>query len=95
MSLGILILSAFAIMNIVAFAAMGIDKNKAKKNAFRLSEAFLFATAIFGGSIGSVAGMMTFRHKTKKLYFYLGIPMIALAQFLGLIALLCHSLGLL
>ena len=65
--LGYLILTYFAIITVVAFALMGIDKQKAKKGAFRISEASLFITALLGGSIGSVAGMLVFHHKTNHI----------------------------
>ena len=65
LKLGYLILTYFAIITIVAFAFMGIDKRKAKKGARRISEASLFITALLGGSIGSIAGMLVFHHKTQ------------------------------
>ena len=52
--LGYFILAYFALITIVAFILMGIDKRKAKKGAFRISEASLFITALLGGSLGSV-----------------------------------------
>ncbi len=66
---------------------MGIDKRRAKRNAFRVPEATLFSVAIVGGSIGSILGMLVFRHKTKHWYFTVGLPLILLVQIL-LIALL-------
>lgn len=83
--LGYLILAYFAIITIVAFALMGIDKQKAKKGAFRISEASLFITALLGGSIGSIAGMLLFHHKTQHWYFQAFMPLIALAQMTGVL----------
>lgn len=83
--LGYLILAYFALITIVAFALMGIDKHKAKKGAFRISEASLFITALLGGSIGSVAGMLVFHHKTNHWYFQAFMPLIALVQFTGVL----------
>ena len=68
------------IMNLCGFAAMGLDKHKAKKKAWRLSEKLLFGISIFGGSIGTWMGMYVFHHKTKKAKFYLGIPLILVIQ---------------
>jgi len=68
------------IINIVAYAMMGIDKRKAQKKEWRISEAALFASALLGGSIGSIAGMQRFRHKTKHWYFKYGMPAILLVQ---------------
>jgi len=68
------------IINIFAFSLMGIDKYKAKKHGFRISEKALFASAIIGGSIGALAGMKNFHHKTKHQAFKIGIPSILLIQ---------------
>lgn len=72
----IIIVVFLIIMNILGFAAMGIDKWKAKHHAWRISEKALFAICIFGGSLGSTVGMYTFRHKTKHWYFKYGFPVI-------------------
>lgn len=70
------------IINIITFLAMWIDKNKAKKGKWRISESSLFILAILGGSIGGIAGMYTFRHKTKKKRFIIGIPAILIIEIL-------------
>lgn len=59
---------------------MGIDKRKAVKGTFRIPEATLFIIALIGGSIGSIFGMYTFRHKTRKWYFVYGMPAILILQ---------------
>ena len=71
------------VINAAAFLLMLIDKVKAKKNRWRIPEATLFLVAAIGGSIGGLAGMYTFRHKTKHLKFTLGIPAILIAQIAG------------
>ena len=64
------ILSYYLIaVNVLAFVLMGIDKRRAKKNAWRIPEKTLFLPAIFGGALGGVAGMRLFRHKTRHWYF--------------------------
>lgn len=68
------------IVNIAGFAEMGIDKKRARRGAYRIPEANLFLTAAIGGSIGSILGMYTFRHKTKHLSFVIGMPTILLVQ---------------
>lgn len=83
----IIILAYLVIMNIVGVAVMGIDKSKAKCGAWRIKEATLFLVSLIGGSIGTWAGMYIFRHKTKHIYFVIGMPLIlilhiALAVFL-------------
>lgn len=69
-----------AIVNIVAFCLMGIDKSKAKKKKWRIPEKTLFLSAIFGGSIGANVGMQVFRHKTKHMSFVIGMPAILILQ---------------
>ena len=59
-------------MNIAGFAAMGIDKYKAKAHAWRIPEKTLFGLSLLGGSAGTWAGMYAFRHKTKHWYFVKG-----------------------
>lgn len=68
------------IVNIVGFAMMGIDKSRAKRQAWRIPEKTLFLCAICGGSIGTIIGMNTFRHKTKHWYFKYGLPAILIMQ---------------
>ena len=83
-----LLSSYFAAINLIGFALMGIDKHKAKKRAFRIPEATLFIVAIIGGSIGSILGMYTFRHKTRHRSFVYGMPFILLVQIALIVALL-------
>jgi len=64
------------ITNIIGYAIMGIDKSKAKKHAWRIPEKTLFGISIIGGSLGTLLGMYSFRHKTKHLYFVIGMPVI-------------------
>lgn len=61
---------------------MLIDKHKARKKKWRISEATLMGVAALGGSIGSLMGMYTFRHKTLHKKFTIGIPAILIAQLL-------------
>ncbi len=90
----ILLLSYFLIVNIVGFAMMGIDKERAIRGAWRISEASLFLTALIGGSVGCILGMKTFRHKTKHWYFKYGMPTILILQIVLLVVLayfLCYT----
>ena len=66
------------LINALAFALMGIDKSRARRRAWRIPEKALFLAAAAGGSIGAIAGMFAFRHKTKHLRFVLGLPLILL-----------------
>ena len=71
-------------INAAGFLSMLVDKHKARKNLWRIPERTLLLIALLGGSIGSLLGMYTVRHKTKHLKFTLGIPLILLAQ-IGLV----------
>ena len=75
-----LILLYLIIINAAGFLLMLIDKQKARRGAWRIPEATLIWVAILGGSIGSLIGMYLFRHKTRHLKFLLGIPVILFAQ---------------
>ena len=68
------------IVNLLGFAVMGIDKQRAIRGAWRISEASLFLTALVGGSLGCTLGMHYFHHKTKHWYFRYGMPAIFLAE---------------
>lgn len=76
----LLIIVYFLVMTIIGYASMGIDKQKAKKHAWRIPEATLFSIAILGGSVGSILGMFHFHHKTKHWYFVMGLPAIFFIQ---------------
>ncbi len=69
-------------INLTGFALMGIDKKRAVRHAWRISEAALFLAAFLGGALGSFLGMRYFHHKTRHWYFALGMPLIALLQHL-------------
>lgn len=75
-----LILLYLLIVNAVGFLLMLTDKQCARKNLRRIPEATLMTTALIGGSIGCLTGMYTFRHKTKRPKFRIGIPLILIAQ---------------
>lgn len=72
-----------AAVNPLAFALMGADKAKARRGAWRIPEKLLFLSAAIGGSVGAIAGMFAFRHKTRHLRFVLGLPAILLIQLLA------------
>ena len=67
-------------VNIATFFLYGIDKYKAKKNQWRISEATLLTMAAIGGSIGAWAGMRLWHHKTMHKKFKYGIPVIIIMQ---------------
>ena len=63
------------IMTMVGFVIMGIDKRKAIKKGWRISECTLLLIAFMGGALGSFIGMHIFRHKTKHMKFIILIPL--------------------
>lgn len=71
------------IINAVGFLIMLVDKRKAVRGLWRIPEATLVTIAAIGGSLGSLAGMRTFHHKTRKPKFYIGIPLILAVQIIG------------
>ena len=73
-------IALLAIMGIVAFAAYGMDKRKAKKGAWRTSEKTLLLLAACFGGIGAFLGMKVFRHKTQHTSFRIIVPLCALIQ---------------
>jgi len=70
------------IINLIAFFTMYIDKRRAMYGKWRIKEYTLFILALMGGSVGAIAGMYTFRHKTKKARFFIGFPVILIVEIL-------------
>ena len=68
------------LINAAAFALMFADKQKAIRGQWRIPEKVLLGVAVLGGSVGAIAGMYTFRHKTRHAKFKYGLPLILLAQ---------------
>jgi len=75
-----ILLGIFIAINVLGFLMMAHDKRKAIRGngKTRTKEGILFFQAILFGSIGVYAGMLVFRHKTKKWYFQIGIPLLTL-----------------
>lgn len=68
------------LLNLLAFTLYGVDKRRAKQGAWRIPEKTLLIVAVIGGSVGALAGMQVFRHKTRHWYFLYGLPLILLIQ---------------
>ncbi len=68
------------LINAAGFLLMLIDKQKARKNRWRIPEATLMTIAALGGSLGCIGGMYTARHKTKHPKFTLGLPILLAVQ---------------
>jgi uncharacterized membrane protein YsdA (DUF1294 family) len=67
-------------MNLIGLFVMKIDKDRAKNHQYRISEKTLWLVALFGGAVGTTAGMQLFRHKTKHVNFKIGFPILAAAE---------------
>ena len=79
-----IVITYLVLINAAAFVLMLADKQKARRGAWRIPEATLLGVAVLGGSIGAIAGMQLFRHKTRHWKFRLGLPLIMAAQ-IGLV----------
>ena len=63
-----------AVINFTTWVAYGLDKGRAKSGKWRIPERTLLLLALIGGSLGALAGMIMFRHKTKKAKFVISVP---------------------
>ena len=80
------------VINLIGFLVMYIDKNKAKKGSYRISEKAIFITALILGGIGVYAGMYKFRHKTKHLSFTVGIPVCIVLNIISIYYILTNNI---
>jgi uncharacterized membrane protein YsdA (DUF1294 family)/rhodanese-related sulfurtransferase len=76
------------IVNILAFCLYGIDKSAAIRQKQRIPNRVLLLLAVFGGSLGALIGMYTFRHKTKKWYYTVTVPVLLIIQIAAAVLLL-------
>lgn len=75
-----LLTACLVLVNLVTFAAFGIDKWKAVRNRPRIRIVTLLGFSFFGGAAGGLAGMYLFHHKTRRDYFAVGLPLMLAAQ---------------
>ena len=68
------------IINVITFVIFGVDKYKAIRQEWRIRESTLLGLALIGGSIGGWLAMYIFHHKTKKVKFFMGLPVILVIQ---------------
>jgi uncharacterized membrane protein YsdA (DUF1294 family) len=87
------IVSAIVILNIWTFMLFGIDKIKAERGSWRVSEAGLLFAAFLGGTIGAYAGRNVFRHKTRKQPFTSNLHGIAAFQMIAAAASIGYMLA--
>lgn len=72
-------------INLAGLVSMGVDKKRAIRHQWRISETTLFLIALLGGSLGSIIGMQLFRHKTRHWYFVWGMPVIFFIELAGIL----------
>ena len=76
-----LILAAWLLLiNLIAYAAFGMDKGRAQRKRWRIAEKDLLLLAVLGGTPGAYLGRMRFRHKTQKREFSVLLHLIAVMQ---------------
>jgi uncharacterized membrane protein YsdA (DUF1294 family) len=59
----------FGILSVITFFMYGVDKFKAQRGKWRISEKALLISSFIGGAVGGFLAMQLFRHKTKHWYF--------------------------
>ena len=92
MTNGLLIFyTGLVLVNLLAFILVGMDKKSSVDRAERIPEVYYFFIAIFFASLGVLLGMLFFHHKTKKIYFPLGIGLLILEQAVLLILLALYA----
>lgn len=72
------------IINLLAFVLFGVDKYKAKRGQWRISEWRLMLLSLFGGGVGALFGMYVWRHKTQHKLFVIGVPLLVILHFVFL-----------
>lgn len=81
-----IVLAYLLLINLLALALYGIDKRKARKDAWRIPEKWLIGIAFLGGGIGAWCGMRLFRHKTKHWYFVVLVPLAVVIWLAAIVA---------
>lgn len=80
----------FVTINVATFLVYGVDKWKAKRSKWRITEAALLLLAVLGGSIGALLGMKVWHHKTMHKKFKYGIPLIIIVQVVVVLLIKIH-----
>lgn len=78
------LITALIALNLLTFAAFGVDKARAARGEWRVAESNLLLLALLGGTLGAYAGRSRFRHKTRKQPFNSNLFAIAVLQMAGL-----------
>lgn len=78
-----LIITFIISINLVSFLIYGLDKLKAKTDRWRIPEFNLLLLGLLGGGIGSIIGMVIFKHKLSKKKFFIGVPILIIINFIS------------
>lgn len=73
----------FIFINLLNFILFAIDKQRAKRRQWRIPEAWLFFISLLGGSLGGLLSMNVMKHKTRKISFAIGMPILMIVNFIG------------
>lgn len=73
-----LIILIYIFLNFYGYILMNVDKKRAIKNEWRISEKKLWVISLLGGALGVTIGMKQFRHKTKHFSFKYFLPLVSL-----------------
>lgn len=76
------IIAGLALYNLIVLIIYALDKWKARRGQWRISEATLLTLALLGGAAGGCLGIYWLRHKSRKPRFYVGVPVMLVAQLL-------------
>ena len=68
------------VINFITFAAFAVDKIAAIERKSRIRIVTLLGLSFIGGSIGALIAMYLLRHKTRKDYFTVGVPLTLVMQ---------------
>lgn len=71
-------------INIITFWMFALDKKRARKKVWRIPESRLLFFSLIGGSLGGILAMITVHHKTRKLIFTIGMPVLLVINILAL-----------
>lgn len=84
-------IASYLVLNLIVFAMYGIDKRKAQRDKWRISESTLILSAFCMGGLGALIGMKKFRHKTKNMKFKILVPL-ALISNIAIVAVVVWGL---
>ena len=71
------------LINAWTFCIFAVDKDRAQRNQWRISEKLLLGSSLVGGAFGGIVAMQLFRHKTRKPYFAWGLPLMLVMQLIA------------